>query len=105
MPARLQDRHAEDEQNGVVMAAAPPNPPLRAGPRALAQPDRRGMDELLRPFLPVAAISPAQAHQRLPGALDEKEVQTAEALQESARSMEAPHPPVPTILHALAMGR
>ena len=94
----------EDERGGVVLEAAPPHLPLRAGPHTMAQPDRVGVDELLRPLLPVGAVSAAQAHQRLPGALDEEEVQTAEDLQQSARRMEAHDPPVPALPRALEMG-
>lgn len=83
---------------------APSHQPHRARPRAMAQPDRGGVDELLRPVLPVGALSAAQTHQCLPGALDEEEVQTAEDLQESTHSLGAHHPPVPAVLHALAMG-
>ena len=37
------------------------------------QPDRGGLDELLRPVLPVAAVSPPAAHQHLPDALGRQE--------------------------------
>ena len=47
-PCGIQDRYAGDEQDGAVLAAASPDRSLRAGPGTMAQPDRVGVDELLR---------------------------------------------------------
>ena len=38
------------------------------------QSDHPWLDELLRPVLPVGAVSPPQAHQHLPGALGSEEI-------------------------------
>src|SRR5487761_1138963 len=61
------------------------------------------MDAVLRGVLPLRAVSAAPAHQRLPGALDAEEIQTAEDVQESARGMGAGHCPVSPVVRALEM--
>ncbi|WP_219912534.1 group II intron maturase-specific domain-containing protein [Nonomuraea fuscirosea] len=43
-------------------------------------------------------------HQRLPGALDEEEIQAAEDLQEGPRGLGPGHPPIPALLRAQAVG-
>lgn len=87
----------------VRSAAAPPRLPVREGPGTMAQPDRVGMDQLLRP--PSTSQNCIRySGQRLPGALDEEEVQTAADLQYSPRRLEAHNPAVPTLPIKLATG-
>ena len=52
---------------------------------ALINPVVAGLDELLRPVLPVAAVSPPASQQHLPDALGRQEVQAARAYKRFKR--------------------
>jgi len=68
-------------------------------------PTVRGWTGVLRRVLPLRAVSPPTAHQRLPGALAPREVQTAATLQQGQGVLAAHHPPGPQRLRPLGMGR
>src|SRR3954451_434730 len=102
LPARDQPAGPEEDQPDRPPLAAAPADLLylrRAGPRD--QPDRGGVDGLLRAVLPLQAVSGPGAHQRLPGALDPQQVPTAG--QDSGRTPETrragrqPAPAVPAL--------
>jgi RNA-directed DNA polymerase len=83
LPARGQPRRAQEDGPAGPPVADPhvdrsrPERDRRAG-----QPGCGGLDELLRPVLPVAAVSPPAARQHLPDALGRQEIQAAARLQE-----------------------
>ena len=73
-----QPRGAQGQKRRAPRPADPPaHRPVAGRPGAMAEPHRRRVDELLRPVLPVGAISPPAARQRLPEALGWEEVPTA----------------------------
>jgi len=88
---------------GAVLAAAPPHPPFRSGPRTLDQPDRAGLDELLRSLLQVGPVSPAGTHQRLPDAVDPKEIQTVAEQEESPGRLEPSRHTTTPVLRPLGL--
>ena len=53
--------------------------------RRMDQPDRGGLDDVLRPVLPVGAVSLPATHQHLPDALGPEEVQAAALVQAASR--------------------
>ena len=65
-----QARPEKDRCGGAVLAAAPPHRSHLRRPCAVDQPDRAGLDAVLRGVLPLRAVSTPVAHQRLFGALD-----------------------------------
>jgi hypothetical protein len=92
--AAAKARHA-DVHPAPCGGSAHPGPRCRTGPTASSgprsrssatssgpaprgtrhdQPGRRGLDAVLQAILPVGAVSPPGAHQRLPGALDPQQV-------------------------------
>ena len=75
LPARGQPGGAEeDERRGPPLADPPAHRHDLDRDRRADQPGRGGLDELLRPVLPVAAVSPPPAHQHLPDALGTAEI-------------------------------
>jgi RNA-directed DNA polymerase len=75
VPARDQQTGPEEDQHTAPsVAAAPQDLPHLRRPCPPDQPDRRGMDAVLRQVLPLRAVSAPGAHQRLPGALDPQQV-------------------------------
>ena len=82
LPARGQPRRAQEDEPAGPPVADPHAHQARPGrARRDDQPGRGGLDELLRPVLPVAAVSPPATHQHLPDAVGWQEVQTAPPLQ------------------------
>ena len=57
-----QGRLDQDRAGGAVMAAAPPHRSLLRRSRTMDQPDRAGLDAVLRRVLPVGAVSAPDAH-------------------------------------------
>ena len=82
IPAISKDALNKISCAGAVLAAAPADRPVRSGPRPVDQPGRAGLDELLRRLLPVGAVSPPDAHQRLLAALAAQEAQAAAGTEE-----------------------
>ena len=71
VPARdQQGRPEEDQRRSPQLATAPPHHPHPRRTRQGHQSGRGGMDAVLRGVLPLRAVSPPSAHQRLPGAMD-----------------------------------
>ncbi len=94
----------EDQYRGAVLATAPSHTLNRSGPRRLDQPDRAGLDELLRGVLPIGPVSPPGTHQRLPAAVGPSKVQTAAGQEESPFGMEQSRPETPEGLRPLGVG-
>lgn len=63
-----------------------------------------GLDAVLRTVLPVRAVSPPGAYQRLPGALDPQQVPTLRRDLRRPPQAHGDHPRVSPNLHALALG-
>ena len=63
----------------------------------------RGMDAVLRPVLPVGAVSAPGTHQRLPGAVDPQEIQTAGRAEEGTPEPGRRGCALPPPVRALAM--
>jgi hypothetical protein len=95
---------SKDQYRGAVLAAAPSHTPNRTGPRRLDQPDRTGLDDLLRGVLPISPLSPPGTHQRLPAAVGPSKVQTAAEQQESPESVEQSDPETTGCLRPLGLG-
>jgi hypothetical protein len=104
VPAISKDALKQDQLGGAVLAAAHPDRSLRSGPRAADQPGRAGLDELLRCLLPVGAVSPPGAHQRLPAALAAQEAQTAAGTTQGTRRVEQGGTPTAALLRPLGLG-
>ncbi len=77
IPAVSDDAAKAIRRQGQALAAALVERARPRRPRTRDQPDRAGLDQLLRPLLPDRADPDSQAHQRLPGALGHAEVQAA----------------------------
>src|SRR5512135_2481385 len=86
------------------MAAAPADGPVRSGPRPVDQPHRARLDELLRHLLPAGAVSPPDAHQRLPGALAAQEASAAAGTETGAGRMGKGLPATAPELRPLGLG-
>jgi hypothetical protein len=92
LPARSQQGRPQAHERGSPLLAGPPAQRHRAGGhRRVDQPHRQRMDDLLRQVLQDRAERPAPAHQHLPGALGEAEVQTAQDIHEGPQ-MVSIHP-------------
>ena len=84
LPARGQQGRPQANERGSPRLAHPHAQRHRAGGhRHVDQPSSQRLDELLRQVLQDRAERPAPAHQHLPGALGETEVQAARVIQES----------------------
>ena len=83
LPARDQPRGAQgqDGRRAPRMADPPAHRPDLDDLARWLNPIVAGLDQLLRPVLPVGAVSPPAAHQHLPEALGWQEVQAAADLQ------------------------
>src|SRR3954468_19016051 len=67
--------------------------------------DCGGLDQLLRPVLPVEVVSPPAMHQHLPDALGWSKIQTAAFLQAVQGVVVRDHRSRPRTVHALAVGK
>ena len=95
-PAISKDALKKIERGGAVLAAAPPHRICTFAELARRiNPIVAGWMQLLRRVLPLGAVSPPDAHQRLPGALDPQEVQTARGRAEGHREAAGDHPAIP----------
>jgi RNA-directed DNA polymerase len=103
-PGDQQGRHEQDQLGGAVLAAAHPDRSFRSGPRAADQPGRARLDELLRCLLPVGAVSPPGAHQRLLAALAAQETQTAAGTTQGTRRVEQGGTATAAVLRPLGLG-
>ena len=72
--------------------------------RALGQSGRARLDELLRRVLPIGAVSPPGAHQRLPDALAPQQVQTTAWTQKGAAGLGRGRRDEATVLRPLGLG-
>src|SRR6266496_4895880 len=86
------------------MAAAPPNQAQLRRTRTTDQPDRAGLDPVLRSVLPLRTVSASRPHQRLPDALDPQEIQTTATPPQGPGMLATHHPPTPQALRPLGMG-
>jgi RNA-directed DNA polymerase len=104
LPAISKNALRKISGEGPPMAAAPPGQPHLHRPRQSDQPARGGLDAVLRPVLPVAAVSPPGAHQRLPGALDALQVQAATGIEQGPPQTAGDHRTVSPHVRALEVG-
>jgi hypothetical protein len=104
LPAISPQALKKDQPARPQMGAAPLDLPhlQRGGPHD--QPGRRGLDAVLRQVLPVGAVSPPGAHQRLPGALDPQQVPTLRQDPRRSPEVRGDHLRVSPHVPALAMG-
>jgi len=87
LPASGQQGRPQADERGSPRLAHPHARRHRTGRHRLAgQPRHQGLDDLLRQVLQDRAERPAPAHQHLPGALGEAEVQAAQDIQQGSAS-------------------
>ena len=77
LPGDRGRRRQGDRSHDQTLAAAPTQRTHPQRPRTSDQPDRAGLDQLLRPLLPVEADLASPTHRRLPRTVGHEEVQTA----------------------------
>src|SRR3954453_1049840 len=105
VPARDQRSSPEEDQHaGPPLAAAPLDLSHLRRDRPHDQPDRRGLDAVLRAVLPVLAVSPPGAYQRLPGALGPQQIPTLRRDPRRPRQAHGDHRQVSPDRRALALG-
>jgi RNA-directed DNA polymerase len=104
-PRDQQGRLDEDQCESAVLAAAQVHADDRTGPRTMDQPHRARLDELLRGVLPLRALSPPGAHQRLPDAVAAQEAQTAAGTRQGPRGVDQSGGRTAPLLRALEMGQ
>ena len=98
-----QGRLDQDRSGGAVLAAAPPHRSFLRRSRTMDQSDRAGLDAVLRRVLPVGAVSPPDAHQRLPDALGPQEIPPVQGTTPAPAGVAAGHHTVPAVLRALGL--
>src|SRR3954462_13772592 len=85
-----------------LMIRRPPRSTLFPYTTLFRSPQSGRLDQLLRPLPALGADPVPDAHQRLPGALDPQEVQTARGEAESAGETAGDRPAIPPHVRALA---
>lgn len=105
LPARdQQGRPEEAERGGAVLATASPHRSHLRRPRPTDQSDRAGLDAVLRGVSPLRVVFAPVAHQRLPGALDPQQVQTAARREEGRRVLAGDNRTASPHARALGLG-
>ena len=105
VPARgQQGRPEQNERGGTSLAAPPAHRAHHRRARPEDQPDRAGLDAILRCVLPLRAASPPAAHQRLPDALDPQKVQRLRPAKKATRLLGTHHCATPRLFAHWAWG-
>ena len=102
-PAISKDALNKIGRRGAVLATAPPHPAILRRARTVDQSDRAGLDAVLRRVLPVGAVSPPDAHQRLPDAVGPQEVPPVPGTTQVPAGVAAGRQTVPAVLRPLGL--